>query len=314
MDAPLTPRRPFARAQPRHTPQRPLRVTFTDPIADADAIVVPAVRELSGAPMICGEFNERRPPAMRRLGGGDATWLKAVSSSARHNSRPQLASAPSLPVALPPLRPGAVPPPPSSLERQCASIGVRGAAAPSVPSSSPHGLVQTSIGADTVGTCAARSAATPALDALVSLGAGATAADVAVIHDRALAERFAIGDVGPSAHEWHRSEALRAQFWLCPRCRITNRVDASECASCHDGKHHLLRTTTAAELDALMHYTQHTFYGRSLVRTAPTTTVWRLAVVSKGSGCMMPMCSVWLPSLCRVTPCHPCLDTQPVDV
>ena len=63
--------------------------------------------------MICGELNQRRPPAMRRLGGGDATWPKAVSSSARHNGRPQLVPAPSLPVALPPLRPGAVPPPPS---------------------------------------------------------------------------------------------------------------------------------------------------------------------------------------------------------
>jgi hypothetical protein len=72
----------------------------------------------------------------------------------------------------------------------------------------------------------------------------------------------------PTVAEWRSSPMLQKFFWLCPRCSVTNSNDAQCCRDCHDHRDAILQMTAVDEATALLANTQHTFYGRGLVRCA----------------------------------------------
>ena len=80
-------------------------------------------------------------------------------------------------------------------------------------------------------------------------------------------------------------QLLCGQFWLCIRCRVVNRRETdTNCRKCDDTRTSILSTAPADELQALETQTQHTLYGRNLVRLLDVARLTQLIVVPLSLG------------------------------
>jgi len=113
------------------------------------------------------------------------------------------------------------------------------------------------------------SAAALAQVSAVGLDPYASAAEVNAAHGTMVAQRLSEDSQSlPSVDEWRTSAVLRKFFWLCVRCSVTNGNAAASCRFCFDTRDAILQSTSVDEATALMANTQHTAYGRGLVRCA----------------------------------------------
>ena len=97
----------------------------------------------------------------------------------------------------------------------------------------------------------------------------ASAHDVATAHGALVLQRRLADDEYPTYSEWKASvDIMATKFWLCIRCRITNRRGDGDdrCRQCHDLRTNILVSAPADELRALEEQTHHLAYGRNLVR------------------------------------------------
>ena len=113
------------------------------------------------------------------------------------------------------------------------------------------------------------SAAALAQVSAVGLDPYASAAEVNAAHSTMVAQRlFEDSQSLPSLDDWRTSPVLQRFFWLCVRCSVTNGNAAACCRFCFDSRDAILQSTSIDEATALMANTQHTAYGRGLVRCA----------------------------------------------
>ena len=113
------------------------------------------------------------------------------------------------------------------------------------------------------------SAAALAQVSAVGLDPYASAAEVNAAHSTMVAQRLSEDSQSlPSLDDWRTSPVLQRFFWLCVRCSVTNGNAAPCCRFCFDSRDAILQSTSIDEATALMDNTQHTAYGRGLVRCA----------------------------------------------